>query len=618
MIAELGAADGLVEVCYRNGERVRLTLASAPLDDRLEEPRIGPDSVVLLTGGARGITAEIARALAKRHRPTLVLVGRTPLADEPAEIATLTHIAELRTAMIAARRVAGDLLTPALVEADCRRILRAREVQRNVASLRDAGARVEYLECDVKDADSFAALIDDVYARHGRIDGVVHGAGLIEDRLVADKHLDSLQRVIAAKAGSALTLARTLRPDSLRFLVLFSSVSGRFGNRGQADYAAASEMLAKLAQELDRRWEARVVSIDWGPWRGGGMVSAALEEEFARRGVALISPEVGCAMLEEEIARGRKGEAEVVIGAATGLSEGGTSPDRGALALLAAASDITQAAGGGITFVRGFELQHDRYLDDHRVDGRAVVPFAAAMELMAEAAVLAAPGRTVDGLREIRLLNGLTIPDEGVTTVRVAATPRPGGDEVEVVIGAPERPRPHYRSVAVLGESPDADPPRPLNSLAPFPMSVEDAYRGLLFHGPTFQGIAAIHGMDERGCTATLTGSKPEQCLTGGSDLRWLLDPVLIDSALQVQVLWARLQWDVTLLPAEIISYTRAGAPRDGEMVRHELRIRPTSSEPLCHADHWFYGSDGRLIATLGDVVGVGTQALNRLAAARA
>ena len=85
-----------------------------------------------------------------------------------------------------------------------------------------------------------------------------------------------------------------------------------------------------------------------------------------------------------------------------------------------------------------------------------------------------------------------------------------------------------------------------------------------------------------------------------------------------MQVLWARLEWDVTLLPAQIGSYTRASAPRPGELVRHELRIRPESAAPMCHADHWLYGADGRLLATLGDVVGVGTRALNRLTGARA
>ena len=93
---------------------------------------------------------------------------------------------------------------------------------------------------------------------------------------------------------------------------------------------------------------------------------------------------------------------------------------------------------------------------------------------------------------------------------------------------------------------------------------------------------------------------------------------MLLDSALQAQVLWARLQWDVTLLPAEIAGYERFDAPRPGEPVHHELRIQGQSAPPMCHADHWFFGADGRLLATLSDVVGVGTRALNRLAAARA
>ena len=154
---------------------------------------------------------------------------------------------------------------------------------------------------------------------------MIHGAGVIEDRLIADKSPESLARVLAVKAGAARTLAQRLRPESLRFLVLFSSVSGRFGNRGQADYAAASEALAQLANELDRSWPGRVVAIDWGPWSGTGMVSEALEREFERRGVALIDVEAGSRILADELASGRAGEAELVVGAASGLSETGAT-----------------------------------------------------------------------------------------------------------------------------------------------------------------------------------------------------------------------------------------------------------------------------------------------------
>ena len=99
--------------------------------------------------------------------------------------------------------------------------------------------------------------------------------------------------------------------------------------------------------------------------------------------------------------------------------------------------------------------------------------------------------------------------------------------------------------------------PAELEQAPPFPLELADAYRDLLFHGPLFQGITRIAGMDARGSSATLRASDPGACVAGAGGRPWLLDPVMLDSALQIQVLWARLNWDVTLLPAEIGRYER-------------------------------------------------------------
>ncbi len=614
VLAELDAADGLVDVAYRGGERIEWTLHPRPLGGRPERAPLDERSVVLVTGGARGITAAAALALAERYRPTLVLVGRTPLADEPAATAGLGDPAELRRALLDARRGAGGPLTPALVEADCRRILRGREVRETVASIERAGARVEYRSCDVADEAAFGSLLDDVYARHGRIDGVIHGAGVIEDRLIVDKRLDSLRRVLAAKAGSAATLSRRLRPEGLRFLVLFSSVAGRFGNRGQADYAAASEGLGGLARELDARWPGRVVAIDWGPWSGVGM-AAPLEAEFTRRGIALIDVREGARMLVDELARGEKGEAEVVIGAARGLSMPADEPHADGTVLLHGIRPSPSA--GRLAIARTLELSHDLYLDHHRVDGRPVLPFAVAMEFIAEAALLASPGRPLAGMRTIRLLKGITLPESGGLPIEIAAAP--DGDDVAVEIAAAPGGRVHYRATVTFGaDGQVVGMPAELAQAPPFPLELADAYRDLLFHGPLFQGITRIAGMDARGSSATLRASDPGACVAGAGGRPWLLDPVMLDSALQIQVLWARLHWDVTLLPAEIGRYERLGVPRPGEAIRHEMRVRPESAAPMCRCDHWFIGRDGRPLAILGEVVGVGSRALNRLAASSA
>jgi hypothetical protein len=98
----------------------------------------------------------------------------------------------------------------------------------------------------------------------------------------------------------------------LKFCVFFSSIASRYGNKGQADYAAANEVLSKLAASLDRQWPGRVVAMAWGPWSGVGMVSE-LEKHLVKRGLKLISPEVGPVFVIDELTHGRKGQSEVLI-----------------------------------------------------------------------------------------------------------------------------------------------------------------------------------------------------------------------------------------------------------------------------------------------------------------
>ena len=142
--------------------------------------------------------------------------------------------------------------------------------------------------------------------------GLIHAAGVIRDKLIRDKLPATFDRVLATKVGGALNVLNLVDPDALRFSAFFSSIAGRFGNRGQADYSAANEVLNKLAIWLDRRTTGRVVSMIWGPWNEVGMVSE-LEDHLRRQGHGLISPEEGRVRLAEELIGGRKGVVEVVV-----------------------------------------------------------------------------------------------------------------------------------------------------------------------------------------------------------------------------------------------------------------------------------------------------------------
>ena len=634
---EFWSVDAHVEVGYVNDERYGVRIVDNPVEGNAEPFSLPQDSVVLITGGARGITAESAAWLAELWQPILILVGRTPLEPENPQTAAIEDEAELKLALVQQHRAAGEQVTPVMVEREVRDLLSRREVQSTIERLRSLGSQVEYLACDVRDAEAFRALIADVYQRHGRIDGVIHGAGIIEDKLIRDKQLASFRRVVTTKADSALTLAAALQPDSLRFLVFFSSVSGRFGNRGQADYAAASEVLNKLAQYLDRQWAAHVVSINWGPWLKTGMVSDAVRRQFAERGVELIPLPVGCRRLVEELQFGRKGDVEIVVGGTSAPVDGigrrdpmtfpksepqtskAATSTAGEFPLLSVSSTVHRRPDGGVEVERTFDPSIDRFLLDHQIDGAPVVPFAVALELMAETAALVAPSMQVRSVRNMQLLSGISVP--APVNVQVIASPsiQSDGDVTTVnvqIVAAAQPPRVHYRATVELGtlQALAASPER-LSGLLPPRVAAAEAYSTYLFHGPLFQGIREIDGIAEAGTRSTIEPVALDRFLPSGTGA-WLFDPSVIDSALQMQLIWTRLSWDVTLLPNtlnRIERFAQAERSAKSQALRHELRIRPDSGSPICHADHYFYSDDGAVVATLTDMVGTGSRALNRV-----
>ena len=204
---------------------------------------------------------------------------------------------------------------PNQIEIAAARILARREIRATLAELAGAAASARYHEDDVRDRSAVQAVIDGIYRAHGRIDGVIHGAGVLEDKRMNDKDTESFNRVYRTKVDGARNLADALRSD-LSFMVLFGSISGVFGNRGQVDYSSANDALDSLARMWSERFRGRVVAVDWGPWAslgtGAGMVSAELEREYARRGVGMISVDDGIACLLRELAWGSDDVPQVV------------------------------------------------------------------------------------------------------------------------------------------------------------------------------------------------------------------------------------------------------------------------------------------------------------------
>ena len=318
VLAELMHADDDFEIGYSAGRRQVYRAELAPIEETAEAIDLLPQDgwVVLVTGGARGITAELSYRLAAPG-VRFVIIGRSPRpgATDPS-FAGLEE-SELRAYLIKNRRDEGQPVRPAEIERQVTAILKESEARENLARLEAAGAVVDYRVADVR--SELESAIDSVYERFGRLDAVLHGAGVVEDKLLMEKSRESFDRVFDTKADSSFALARKLRPRGLKWVVLMSSISGRIGNQGQVDYAAGNEVMNRVAWQMSRELApARVLAINWGPWIGAGMANPGVIRELANRGIAAIDLETGWQFLRRELLAGSADTVEVIAGSYPG------------------------------------------------------------------------------------------------------------------------------------------------------------------------------------------------------------------------------------------------------------------------------------------------------------
>jgi acyl transferase domain-containing protein/NAD(P)H-dependent flavin oxidoreductase YrpB (nitropropane dioxygenase family)/NAD(P)-dependent dehydrogenase (short-subunit alcohol dehydrogenase family) len=640
LFAELssGRGESPIEIGYQGERRVEIriapaTLATAPPASTSQPAPFHGQPVILITGGARGITANVTLALTSHHQARLIIVGRSPLPQEHESPATagIDSVRELKSILIDELSRDGLDPEPAAVEAAYRRLLCEREMRTNLRTMRENGSDIQYKQCDLADADNFAQLIDEIYSLYGGIDGVIHGAGLIEDRLVENKDSASFDRVIGAKVNGALALARKLRFQSLRFFVLFSSVSGRFGNRGQVDYAAANEILNKLAAHLDARWPCRVVAVNWGPWDGSNMVGPVVREQFLRQGVQLIEPAAGCEAFLRELCSGSKGNPEVILGAgpwcaidhsATKLATLRTPSAVPHLPFLGTAPLIL-ASGGAIQIEALLDPSRHLFLNDHRIDGKPVLPAAMAVEVMTEVARKGWSDWVVTGIKSVRVCKGVVL-ERIPMRLSISAKPQThynvedAGLEVEVEIRDPANSHiVYYRGTVCLADRiPEAFASigQNQNGNAVSPLTAAEAYRDRLFHGPSLQCLTLIHSLAEDSIHASVRRSCPSDCLRDTQAESWIVDPVLLDAGPQLAILWAQKFRGLTVLPSRIGEVQIHQMMTTEAALECRLVIDHSINDPAVVASFEVFGPDNRLVMSVRGLELVGSKSLNRLA----
>jgi NAD(P)-dependent dehydrogenase (short-subunit alcohol dehydrogenase family) len=563
--------------------------------------RFASDDVVVISGGARGVTAEVAVALAAAGKPHLALLGRRALtSEEPVWLAGVTGQTAIHKALL---DNAPDKPTPKDLQAEYRRVLAEREIRNTLARIEAAGSRVSYHAVDVRDTAAVTATLATVRAQHGAITGLVHGAGVLADSLIADKSRADFAQVYATKVEGLRALLAASSADRLRGIVLFSSSSARFGRKGQVDYAIGNEILNKIAQRESRaRRDCKVLSINWGPW-DGGMVTPALRELFAAQGIEVIALEAGANYLLRELATG-PGPVEIVI-----LGEGSVLPE----AVAASAAPVAPAPTAigappelAQIFERLLDFESHPCLRSHVMDGNAVLPAAMLIEWFGHGALHNNPGLRFCGFEDLRIFKGVIIAPGESLSIRVCADRASKQGQqflvpVELCSGPAGHKRTiHARATIVLGaklppREGRADPP----AVAHYRANLDEVYAKHLFHGPAFQGLESIEGCSEQGIIARARPAPlPREWICAAPRKRWIADPLSIDCAFQMMILWSIERDGSPCLPTQAARYRQFQAEFPGDGVRIEARVTQHDSHGATADIDWIT-ADGELVARM-------------------
>jgi len=541
-------------------------------------------SVILASGGGRGVTAATLIGLAQSHACRFILLGRSELFAESADSQGIEGDAELKRALLVAAKERGQKILPAELGAEVSRILANREINATLEAIGAAGGEARYVSADVQDAEALAKAIEPIREEWGAITGLVHGAGVLADKLIAEKSPEQFDRVFNTKVNGLRALLEVTSQDPLRFLAFFSSVAARCGNRGQCDYAMANEVLNKVAAaERGRRADGVVVkSFNWGPWEGG-MVNPALKSRFESLGVPLIPLATGARMLVDELTSVSGDDVEIVLG-------GEPKSD----ALLAEEGPRTT----GVDLL--VDRDHFPYLDGHRVKGEAVVPVALVLEWFARATRAILPQLRCVGFSDVRVLKGIRLPNFDTTgageTFRIQVEPLSNGNgatcRAELFNASGIK---HYSATVILAEDEIAgDGPVPtLSALAPW---VNEIYGGSLFHGEEFCVIRELAGVSIEGIEASLVGVHEMGWSADGPQEGWQLDPALLDGGLQLALLWTQHMTGGHSLPTSIaeVQLNRGHLPVG--TVRCVVKGRQAKAEK-CLTDLYFVDANDVLIA---------------------
>jgi len=456
LVDDLFTLGGEVEIGI-DKNRQRWTLVCFA-EDLLEKRKpLSNAELWLVSGGGSGVTASSIIALSEASPNVgaiFLLLGRSTLLAETKDWLDydddrlqLEKMA-LRERMTAARD--PGKITMVEWNKEWQNYTRSLDIRRTIQSIELAGNKAEYHSADVTDVDSIKSAID-----NRSVTGIVHGAGLEDSKLVADKSWEIFDRVVRVKIDGWRALI-SAAGDHVRFACAFTSVAGRFGNGGQTDYAAANSVLDAEMARLSAKGGMRAVAIAWTGWRDVGMATrGSIEAIFAAAGIDTLSVEQGVEIFVDEVLSG--GKRRVLGCGSLGLMDRYSTFREAPLLLpgemAVAIADprrfpfidkiLSLQVGKSLISQTTLSVADHPFLADHAIEGVPYHPGVMALEMFSENSLLLCPNTCLAGFEEVKF--GLPIKLlKGAMTIR---------SEVEVLSSSQDITRVSCRIVSDLVNS---------------------------------------------------------------------------------------------------------------------------------------------------------------------
>lgn len=564
-------------------------------------PLLDKNSVVLITGGAKGITARCAIRLAEEAGCKFILAGRSALLPaEPGWADGARNPDDLQKAALAHFKAQGEKVSPKELQRAIGQVVSAREINVTLDAIRSLGGEAIYIAADVTDQKSFSEKVRKAEDQLGQVSGVIHGAGNLADKKIENKTGSDFDLVVNTKVRGLNSVLKSVDLQKLKFMVLFSSVAGFFGNAGQADYALANEVLNKSAHILRKSLpDCRVIAFNWGPW-DSGMVSPQLKKYFATRGIPLINSDQGVETLVSAITANEPPAAQVVVG----------SPIFGE-------HEVNINNGRPVTIHRRITLEDNPFAHDHKIGPNPVLPATCASGWLISACEASYPGWHFSRLLDFKVLKGVTFDgkiQEYEITLEKQET-NTGEKVIEAVVtSATDKGRRifHYSSTVILSRELPSAPVHPVTGFAKLAMVEGSNFYedGTLFHGPLFRGIQQV-AFDQREKVITKINLPLMNDRTQGQFPVGSTNPFINDAIVQSLLIWSQENYAAPCLPSRLKEWVQYRPIPFGVPIWAVLTVT-YHSEHAVAGDILVIGEDGREYFHYVGLEGTISQQLNR------